>query len=307
MRLFSILTVLALWAAHALAVPFPETPEELSKPYFTPIGWPDHSKVMFEEGKTIFDELKKSPNWPKGKPTPKEVTNFLHKFGLSLKPHQLNFAVGYALRQEGKTELARAQMEQAVKADPSYFPAWCALSLMASEASPTGDVEVFGRAIKAAPEIPGLHNEYARALAKQANDLTGAIEHYERAIAAINPVPDEFYFNQAALLYVDKSITEKKALLTRNAEILYQREKNPRNTAIYATALYLDGKFSEALEIFHPLLEKHPNYVIALFCAADSAYLLEEKETARAYGAKLMLLLDDSNEAKRIKKRLSMY
>ena len=91
-------------------------------------------------------------------------------------------ALGACLRQTGEPQLARAELEQAVKLRPGDGRAWFALGLVCEDLRDTpGAIEAYRRSIEAQPDVPEAHVNLGLNL-QNAGDLDAAMDSYRRAM-----------------------------------------------------------------------------------------------------------------------------
>src|SRR6202044_2782125 len=85
-------------------------------------------------------------------------------------------------RQTGEPQLARAELEQAVKLRPSDGRAWFAFGLVCEDLRDTsGAIEAYRRSIEAQPDVPEAHVNLGLNL-QNAGDLDPEMDSYRHAM-----------------------------------------------------------------------------------------------------------------------------
>jgi TolB-like protein/Tfp pilus assembly protein PilF len=155
-------------------------------------------------------------------------------------------------------------LQQALKADPKFAAAWAQLSVVFSVQGETGILPMDSAiknaraAVKQAlaldPTLPDAHTAMARIMVNNDYDLVGAEKHIEQALE-VDP-------NNSLALAWAGSIAAYRGHFDKGIELLKQSiNSDPVNFFRYgelAEALYYAGRYSEANNAIHRMLDINP-------------------------------------------------
>ena len=190
------------------------------------------------------------------------------------------YLLGRFYRRNRDHQKARDSLEQAIKKDPNYAPAYAQLAYTYSNAAVSSDWssrkearERQERAVQRALELDDTLGDAHAALALTMFDWSVRSREFERALE-LDPNSADVHFFYAGMLWSRRRIDEAVLHMKRAVEL---DPLSPAMQSDLGKILYSAGQRAQAMEQYRKALDLNPNYVnvhkhLASFYLAEGRY-----------------------------------